>query len=213
MARIEEFFESRGAEVFHEVSPMADPSLLERLAARGYHPIELSSVLFRPTAGGVASARESAVTVRRTGADEADLWARVAAEGWSSESAELGDFMLGLGQITARSEGSSCFVAELDGRPVAAGGLTTFALLATDLSVLSIRKYSTLDGSFPLDGPEWIDASHLVATPARRPPGSPSWAGPTPRCPVAKARRRSTWRPAATPCSASSPPRTAFRTS
>jgi hypothetical protein len=144
LARMEEFFESRGAEVCHEVSPMADPSLLERLAARGYHPVELSSVLFRPTAGGVASAGESAVTVRRTGADEADLWASVAAEGWSSESAELGDFMLNLGQITARSEGSSCFVAELEGRPVAAGGLSLgdgVALLAGASTIPSARRH------------------------------------------------------------------------
>lgn len=143
LARIEEFFESRGAEVFHEVSPMADPSLLERLAARGYHPIELSSVLFRPTAGGVSNARESAVTVRRTGEDEADLWARVAAEGWSSESSDLGDFMLGLGQITARSEGSLCFVAELEGRPVAAGGLILgegVALLAGASTIAPARR-------------------------------------------------------------------------
>jgi hypothetical protein len=41
---------------------------------------------------------------------------------------------------------------------------TTFALLAADLRVLSIRTFSTMYGSFLLDALEWIDASHLVAT-------------------------------------------------
>ena len=41
---------------------------------------------------------------------------------------------------------------------------TTFALLATDLRVLSIRTFSSMYGSFLLNGLEWTDANHLVAT-------------------------------------------------
>ena len=141
LARIEAFFEGRGAEVFHEVSPMADPALVERLAGRGYHPIELTSVLYRPTAVSVGAA--PGVTVRRTGLDEADLWARTAAEGWGSESPELADFMFQLGQINARSEGTFCFLAELDGAPAAAGALSVgegVALLAGASTVPSARR-------------------------------------------------------------------------
>ena len=45
---LEDFFRARGAEVFHEVSPLADPALLPLLSGRGYHPIELTTVLRLP---------------------------------------------------------------------------------------------------------------------------------------------------------------------
>src|SRR5262245_30643333 len=38
---LEQFFQRRGAHVHHEVSPMADVSLVGLLNERGYHPIEL----------------------------------------------------------------------------------------------------------------------------------------------------------------------------
>lgn len=141
LERIEAFFTERGAEVFHEVSPIAGPALLKRLVARGYHPEELSTVLFRPTAGGVGARPE--VAVRHTGPGEADLWARTAAEGWRSESPELVDFMLQLGQISAGTEGTACFLAELDGRPVAAATLSLgdgVALLAGASTLPEARR-------------------------------------------------------------------------
>ena len=46
--RIEAFFLDRGAVVAHEVSPLAGIATLDLLCARGYRPIELSSVLHRP---------------------------------------------------------------------------------------------------------------------------------------------------------------------
>jgi len=45
--QIEVFFRDRGAPVFHEVSPLADQSILTLLGDRGYRPIELTSVMFR----------------------------------------------------------------------------------------------------------------------------------------------------------------------
>ena len=44
LEKIETFFQDRGAPVFHEVSPMADLSILGLLSDRGYRPIELTSV-------------------------------------------------------------------------------------------------------------------------------------------------------------------------
>ena len=45
---IEEFFQTRGSDVFHEVSPLAGVEAFATLAKRGYRPSELSNVLFRP---------------------------------------------------------------------------------------------------------------------------------------------------------------------
>src|ERR1700722_19739411 len=46
--RIERFFQNRGAAVAHEVSPLAGIPTLDLLCARGYRPIELNSVMYRP---------------------------------------------------------------------------------------------------------------------------------------------------------------------
>src|SRR5215813_15034640 len=53
MEKLEEFFQQRGAHVQHEVSPLAEASLLGLLNERGYQPIELTSVMFRPIGRGV----------------------------------------------------------------------------------------------------------------------------------------------------------------
>src|SRR5262245_29354165 len=45
--RVEDFFQQRGAPVYHEVCPLADPSLLPLLHHRGYEPFEYSNVLCR----------------------------------------------------------------------------------------------------------------------------------------------------------------------
>src|SRR5262245_3820969 len=72
MEQIEMFFTSRGAPVFHEVSPMADPSILSLLNARGYQPLELSNVLFQPLEPAVTGSGFSngAISTRAVGGDE-----------------------------------------------------------------------------------------------------------------------------------------------
>lgn len=141
---LEAFFHQRGAEVNHEISPLAAPALLPHLNARGYLPVEFTSVMFRPVAGALPAAPAAeGLRVRRIEADEAGLWARVAAEGWSSESAELVPFILEMGQISARAAGTWCFLAEVDGQPVAAGGLSIAegtALLAGASTIASARR-------------------------------------------------------------------------
>lgn len=125
MARLETFFKTRGAPVFHEVSPMADASILEILNERGYKPIELTSVLYRSLnpGGNVNPQIESKVTTRIILPDEAELWARTSAEGWATEAEGLADFVFRFGQISARCEGAFPYLAELDGNPISTGML------------------------------------------------------------------------------------------
>lgn len=141
---LEAFFQQRGADVDHEISPLAAPALLPHLNGRSYQPIEFTSVMFRPVAGALSSgAADEGLRVRRVEADEADLWARVAAEGWSTESPGLMDFMLEMGKISACAEGVFAFLAELDGQPVGAGGLNVrdgVALLAGASTVTAARR-------------------------------------------------------------------------
>lgn len=123
LERIEEFFRRRGAPVFHEVSPLADPQLLPLLAERGYRPIELTSVLYRPIGEELpAKAGNQEIRVRLTGLEEWELWATTAAQGWS-EFPELADMMYGLAEITAKRPGGLSFLAELNGQAIATGVL------------------------------------------------------------------------------------------
>ena len=48
MDTLEEFFRSRGADVFHEVCPLADPAVFALFGERGYRPVEFSNVMYRP---------------------------------------------------------------------------------------------------------------------------------------------------------------------
>src|SRR5262245_63125161 len=124
MEKLEEFFQQRGAHVHHEVSPMADASLLTLLNERGYQPIELTSVMYRPIGRGVqlASPRNEKVQSRLMQDGEEELWARTAARGWS-ELTEFADTILELLSITAKRAGGLSFLAELDGRPIATGAM------------------------------------------------------------------------------------------
>ena len=138
---IEHFFEERGAAIFHEVSPMVPPETLELLAARGYRPVELTSVMFRPILID-ASGTDGRVRARIASGEEVDLWSDTAAEGWR-EFGELSAFMRDIGRVSASSAGMTPFLAELDGRPVGTGAVAIHdgvAILAGASTIPEARK-------------------------------------------------------------------------
>lgn len=124
MEKLESFFQGRGAPSHHEVSPLAEASLLTLLNERGYQPIELSSVMYRPIWRGVqlASPINEKVQSRLARDGEEDLWAQTSAKGWS-ELVEFTDMMLELSAITAKRKGGCSFLVESDGRPIATGAM------------------------------------------------------------------------------------------
>ncbi len=125
LARIEAFFLDLGAPVYHEVSPLADPSALNGLNQAGYEPFEFTNILFRPLGPGatVSGQPNEGVKARLIAASEVDLWASTSARGWS-ENPELGDFLLTLGQVGAKRPGALSFLAEANGKAIAAAGMT-----------------------------------------------------------------------------------------
>jgi hypothetical protein len=133
LEQIEQFFLEKGAEVFHEVSPLADATVLQLLTQRGYVIIEWSNVMFRPIDihFSLQGSHNTELQVRQVNESEADLWAETAALGWG-EFPELGDFLRELGRVTARSAARS-FVAEQQGKPIATGALT----IANDVGLLA----------------------------------------------------------------------------
>ena len=153
--RIEAFFAERGSTTFHEVSPMAP--VLELLVKRGYRPVELTSVMFRvipsevegsgrvasdsrPTRPGPSLNARDDIAVRI--ADDLDLYAELAAEGWS-EFPEVMPFIRDLARRSASAKGATPFLAEVDGRPAATGTLVIHdgvALLAGASTIPSARN-------------------------------------------------------------------------
>lgn len=136
LQQLEDFFRERQADVFHEVSPLADPSALTLLNERGYFPMEFTSILYRPLQRDLQLAGKvnPKITVRLIGNNEADqeLWAQTAVKGWSLDL-QMTDLLLELFRLSARKPNAPCFLAELDGQPIATGGLNVHdgvALLA-----------------------------------------------------------------------------------
>jgi GNAT superfamily N-acetyltransferase len=167
---VEEFFQSRGAPVFHEVCTLASPSTRDLLSSRGYTQIEESVVLVRPT----ADARETGgpISVRRIDEAEAPVWARTVAEGWRTEAPDLVAFLEEIGLVSARARGVACFLAELDVQPIAAAALnlaTGVALLAGASTVPRARKQGAqnalLQARLAFAAARGIDLAMVVTTP------------------------------------------------
>ena len=143
MDQLEEFFKSRGADVFHEVCPLADKSAFDLLSLRGYKPIEFSNVLYRPISVDLRlrAPLNQDVKIRVIEKHEGELWARTSFEGWR-EFEEVADFVRELGLVTASSEALT-FLAELRGDPIATGALTIsgdVALLAGASTIPAARR-------------------------------------------------------------------------
>jgi hypothetical protein len=144
LTRIERFFSERGAPVYHEVSPLADASVLVLFQERGYEPFEFTSVLCRPIDRELRIGPGAPVDlrVRAIGRDEVSLWGETASGGWS-ETPELASFIGAFAAVVLESRGVVCFVAELDGRPIATGAMSLsggVALLAGASTIPAGRR-------------------------------------------------------------------------
>lgn len=145
LVELETFFKDRDAPVFHEVSPLADPSLMSILNERGYEPIELTSVMYREIglSKDERKPRDPKLTTRIIARGEVDLWAKTSADGWATEHEGLADFMFSFGRISAQCDGAFPYIAELDGRAISTGMLFVYddvCMLAGASTILEGRK-------------------------------------------------------------------------
>jgi GNAT superfamily N-acetyltransferase len=115
--RVEEFYRSRGVASEIVVSPLADPSLRDWLAPRGYRITEFNSVLIRPLEGCVLAPPADGITVERVTADSQQTWDRVIARGF----AEYGPLPENLFAAFATLPDSLNFLARVDGEPAGGG--------------------------------------------------------------------------------------------
>jgi hypothetical protein len=170
---LEEFFLARGAEIFHEVCPLADPSAVALLNERGYQPTEFTSVMYRPISEDLrlATSGNERVQVRLMRLGEEDHWAQIAARGWS-ETSELEDFFKGLGQVSAKRTAALSFFAELAGEAIATGALSIsdgVALLAGASTIPEGRKQGAqlalLEGRLRYAAQQGCDIAMMGALP------------------------------------------------
>ncbi|HWI19121.1 MAG TPA: GNAT family N-acetyltransferase [Vicinamibacterales bacterium] len=166
---IERFFTSRGSAVFHEVCPLAGVEVLQALAARGYRPIELSSVLYQPIDANTSIAANPDLHVRQVERHESELYATIASRGWS-EHPEAMPYIKGFAKLSLVC--ASCFVAEKDGRPIATAALFMHggvALLAGASTVPEGRRQGAqnalLDARLRTAASAGCDLAMMVAAP------------------------------------------------
>jgi GNAT superfamily N-acetyltransferase len=144
LERLEAFFLERGAPVNHEVSPLAGVALADLLTRRGYRPIELTSVMYKPLmpSPGPLGEPKPRITTRLSAEGEADNWSRTSARGWDAQP-EFTEFLLDMGRLTAACEGAINLFAYIDGEPVATAVLRCdggVALLAGASTVPEARR-------------------------------------------------------------------------
>ena len=142
LVEMEAFFLSRGTAVMHEACPLVGTEVLGLLCGHGYTPAEISNVLYRRVEKPEQQ-RPEGVTVRVIGLEEAELWSKVSARGWTHEHPELKTFVQQIGELMVAREQSPCFLAEVDGEPGAAGVLIMHegvALFGGSATVPELRR-------------------------------------------------------------------------
>jgi GNAT superfamily N-acetyltransferase len=173
---IEGFFKSLDAPVFHEVSPLAGLSIMDLLIDRGYRPVELTSVMFREISTNMdpLTPRSNRIRVRLIGENEHDQWANTMSEGWS-DIADLSGLFAEMGKVRACTQDAFSFLAELDGKPIAAGGLNIcedVALLAGACTISEGRnkgaQFALLDDRLRYAASKGCNLAMVCAAPGGR---------------------------------------------
>ncbi len=123
VARMEDFFHSRGAPIYIELCPYADPSIVEIFRRRGYTLIEFSNVLARRlTPEDAREASDGSVRVRRAALREARLWAETIARGFFNEG-EVPRALIDQMSASLHGTAGTAFLCEIDGQLAGGAGL------------------------------------------------------------------------------------------
>jgi len=120
--RLIEFFETRGSVPIVEVCPLADPTLTDALARRGFRVSAFEAELYQPLPALRQKRPSPGVRVRmaKTKADRA-TWAELAARGFSSDRPTEADHLVSR-TVSSRMDALH-FIGYLDGEPAGTGML------------------------------------------------------------------------------------------
>lgn len=120
LERIEEMFRPSGRVVV-DVCPLADQSLLELMAGRGYAMSEIENVLVLALTGRPVIEPSPGVEVRGANDNEAELWSRTVGQGFAGD-APLTDEALEMGVTMFGIPGCRAYLAFVDGVVAAGAG-------------------------------------------------------------------------------------------
>jgi GNAT superfamily N-acetyltransferase len=141
MDELEEFFRSRGSEVNLEVCPMADISLFELLAARGYRVVELSNVLYRLIeAPARPTTLPPGVEIRRTAAGEARIWAETVSRGFA-EHFPVTEELIEIMEMFSQRPSDRAYLAYVDGKIAGGAALCTHNGVAGFFGASTLPEY------------------------------------------------------------------------
>jgi hypothetical protein len=119
---IEAFFTERGAEVMHEVSPLAGVEAIALLAERGYRPHELSTVLVKQLDGSLEAPAVPGLRARTTESADRDAWIETSIQGWSADPT-YGDLMRTIATAAFANHAMVHFLVEREGQAIATGSM------------------------------------------------------------------------------------------
>lgn len=121
LGALEAWFAERGAPTNHEVSPFAGVATMQALVARGYTPIELSTVLVQAIDHAVE--RTGVLQVRAIDPDvDGAVWAETAFAGWVTDPA-IAPVMRAIVDTNVANRSVAQYLVEHDGEPIATGSL------------------------------------------------------------------------------------------
>ena len=122
LAEIEGVFAASGSTTQHEVSPLAGAATAQLLVGRGYHPIELTTILVQPITGApVVAPAGLAVRIIDPVIDH-DRFVDASVRGWSSDPA-FAEVIRALATVGVANPAMTELVVEADGAIIATGSL------------------------------------------------------------------------------------------
>jgi GNAT superfamily N-acetyltransferase len=126
MDRLENFYRTRSETVRVETCPLADASLFEQYRKRAYYVTEFSNVFaagLKDLAPQMFQAQTpSGTTIEKISADQLDVWTLTVAEGFA-EHFPVTKEMLNIMKLFAQGPHTECYLAVVDGKPVAGATL------------------------------------------------------------------------------------------
>jgi hypothetical protein len=122
LSAIEAFFETRGAAVMHEVSPLAGVEIISLLVDRGYRPLELSTVLVKELDDQLDAPSSPTLRARVIEAADRDAWVDTSVTGWS-EDPTFAPLMRPIALAASANCAMLHFMVERDGAPIATASM------------------------------------------------------------------------------------------
>lgn len=132
MDRLEDFYHSRQDAIRIEVCPLADATLHQLLAARGYRLLEFSNMLARPVApqeGRESPAVAARIITRIAAPAEGPLWADTVARCFAGQM-PITQELIDVVSCWAHSSIGSCYFALVDGEIAGGGSVAVNAKVA-----------------------------------------------------------------------------------